>query len=153
MASIKLFDNVGFPVCAPSLLKREPALRTPHDVLGAPLLHFEAGRASSWSQWTNYFGLDECAGGSVGVFTSTTFLLTAALEGRGVALAWQNYWDEEIAAGRLVRLTDHVIRPKTGLYLVYPKDSGSPLLSQIALFLRTCVQPASSPCTGLAQAT
>jgi LysR family transcriptional regulator, glycine cleavage system transcriptional activator len=153
MASIKLFDNVGFPVCAPSLLKREPALRTPHDVLGAPLLHFEAGRASSWSQWTNYFGLDECAGGSVGVFTSTTFLLTAALEGRGVALAWQNYWDEEIAAGRLVRLTDHVIRPKTGLYLVYPKHSGSPLLSQIALFLRTCVQPASSPCTGLAQAT
>jgi DNA-binding transcriptional LysR family regulator len=142
MEAVKLFDNAAYPVCAPSLLKKYPALRRARnaaDVLAAPLLHFETDGKSSWLPWFDAFALAAPKTTAAETFTSSIFLLQAALEGRGVALAWKHIWDEYIQAGRLVRLTRHTVASHDGMYFVHPRAVDDPVRDRIIEWLSDSV--------------
>lgn len=100
----KLFDGEWFPVCAPSLLDRHPELRTqdPAAFLGVPLLHLAAppGAVDTWQAW---IGTDQPLDGPT--FTSYFPMMHEAIAGRGAALAWAGFVEEQLELGHLVRLT------------------------------------------------
>jgi DNA-binding transcriptional LysR family regulator len=99
----KLFDGEWFPVCSPALLKRYPALgrEDPSVFLDVPLLHLAAppGAIDTWNAW---IGTDRDLAGTT--FTSYLPMLHEAIAGRGAALAWMGFVEEQLRLGQLVRL-------------------------------------------------
>ncbi|MFC4726938.1 LysR family transcriptional regulator [Coralloluteibacterium thermophilus] len=85
------------PVCAPALARR---LRTPGDLAGLPLLR--SYRADEWTRWFAAAGL--AAPPARGpVFDSSLAIAAAAAGGSGVALLPLRMFEQDLAAGRLVR--------------------------------------------------
>lgn len=119
----KLFDGEWFPVCSPGFLKRYPELADgdPEAFLAVPLLHLAAapGAIDSWQGW---IGTERALPGPS--FTSYMPMMHEAIAGRGAALAWRGFSEEQLALGQLVRLgttarrhTDafHILtRPRAG---------------------------------------
>lgn len=99
----KLFDGEWFPVCSPGFLGRHPGLAAgaPEAFLDVPLLHLDAprGAVDSWQGW---IGTERALPGPT--FTSYMSLMHEAIAGRGAALAWRGFSEEQLALGQLVRL-------------------------------------------------
>jgi LysR family glycine cleavage system transcriptional activator len=116
----KFMDDEFFPVASPRLnggrLPRRPA----------DLAKFRLMRSSDepWAPWFRAAGikLDEPRD----VFNDSSLLLQAAVDGRGVALARRTITEDELRAGRLVKLFDIVIPAHGANYLVWPKGKLSP---------------------------
>jgi LysR family glycine cleavage system transcriptional activator len=97
----RLFAESLFPVCAPVLLDRGPALAEPGDLARHTLLH-DAHWRDDWRRWLAAAGvadLDPTRGPS---FTLYAMVIQAALDGLGVALAHEALIADDLAAGRLV---------------------------------------------------
>lgn len=94
-----------YPVCAPGLLgdrRRPPA---PADFRHYVLLHDEVD-GSTWRRWLDaagVAGVDVDAGPR---FLESGLAIEAAIAGKGIALADEFLVQDDIAAGRLVRLGD-----------------------------------------------
>lgn len=112
-----------FPVCAPALLEQGPAIRSPEDIAGLPLLRDMVG--DDWETWF------ECATGArpEGLRGSRLahcdLTLRAAEEGLGVVLAYGALIEDELSDGRLVRLSDIETPPKVIYSLACPLASAN----------------------------
>lgn len=57
-------------------------------------------------------------------FNQTSLAIEAALDGQGIALVDHAFITRDLANGRLVQVLDHVVRPDTAFYAVWPRKAG-----------------------------
>ena len=104
-------------VASPSLIANSSLPLSPRQIAGLPLLHDQFDPA--WGRWADAVGLSpphvEAAGTK---FRDSAVLLTAAIDGQGVALARQLLVSDDLEAGRLVRLHDTIVPLERSLYFV-----------------------------------
>jgi LysR family glycine cleavage system transcriptional activator len=121
----RLFSPAYTAVCSPSLLSGQTPLNVPADLSHHALLHDdtipELMDRPTWSEWLQLAGLegiDDTAGTH---FSDSGLVLSAAIDGVGVALASKPLIEAEVAAGRLVVPFDIVIRRPQAYFLVTPE--------------------------------
>ena len=90
--SIKLFGEEVFPVCSPTLVQRHPhPLLNPDDLRHHLLLHLELAMAPRpallWPAWLEMAGVAQLKPAGSLRFSHYDQLITAAVEGQGVALS------------------------------------------------------------------
>ena len=106
----RLLGDEVFPVCSPQLLAEGPPLEKPADLTRHVLLHDDMARwfdpaAPDWPNWLAAAGVAESAAGHGEFFSQSTLAYQAAIEGQGVLLAKRALVGDDLAAGRLVRLS------------------------------------------------
>jgi LysR family glycine cleavage system transcriptional activator len=138
--AIHLFDEEGFPVCAPALLERHPEL---HDAPPAVLSRFPLLRLASEDQaglrWVDWLraegqGLPVVLGP---VFPNFTMLLFELIAARGIALGYAHVLDQLLIEGRIARLSERSVRTGFGFYAVCRDPSSFPIQTIIDLFRNT----------------
>jgi LysR family glycine cleavage system transcriptional activator len=127
--AIRLTEEMISPVCAPHFLcdgANSRALRSPSDLLMAPLLHVEwfdeetSFRTTAWERWFSAAGIKTNGGALPGMHYSHTFVsLPLAIAGSGIALASECLAADAIASGSLVRPFDIWLRIPRDYYLLY----------------------------------
>lgn len=137
LSAIPLFTTEVFPVCSRSLLDSFP-IRTPADLLNAPLLELDAADKSwiDWGSWLQDVGLDARRRRRLLTFNSWPLLIQAAVDGQGIALGWTPYVNELIELGKLVRPIDTVVRPTNAYYLVTPLRDEDPNCAHFLQWIR-----------------
>jgi LysR family glycine cleavage system transcriptional activator len=110
-----LLPSVFTPLCSPALRER---LRSPADVLAMPRF----GRERWWRAWFAAAGLPDAdltakPGVELEVEQHT---VTAAIAGHGVAISSPLFFEQEIAAGRLLQPFELVVRDQRDYWLTYP---------------------------------
>jgi DNA-binding transcriptional LysR family regulator len=117
-----LFDEEGFPICAPEFLARHPELLNapPQVLMRFPLLRLvsEETIGLKWADWLSLQGarLPVVTGP---VFSTFSLLLLELVAARGIALGYEHIVDQLIIDRRIVRLSDRSIRTGLGFYIVY----------------------------------
>ena len=125
-----LFDEEGFPICAPELLERHPELldAPPKVLMKFPLLRLvsEETIGLKWADWLSHQGakLPVVTGP---VFSTFSLLLLELVAARGIALGYKNIVDQLIIDRRIVRLSDQSVRTGLGFYLVYREPEPVPI--------------------------
>ncbi len=115
-----LFSATLFPVAAPSLAE---TIRKLGDLQHHTLLEV-AHAPKEWPRWLSESGLDPARFRRRLSFDYSTFAIQAALDGLGVALARAPYVQDDLAAGRLVRLFDLELRdPGRAWHLIYRREA------------------------------
>jgi DNA-binding transcriptional LysR family regulator len=132
-----LFDEEGFPICAPELLVRHPELSnaSPQVLMRFPLLRLasEETIGLKWADWLSDQGvkLPVVTGP---VFTTFSLLLLELVAARGIALGYESIVDQLFIDRRIVRLSDRSVRTGLGFYLVYRDASQIPIETLIQVF-------------------
>src|SRR3954469_8455284 len=112
-----------FAVCSPKLMSGRNRIAKPRDLLKAPLLHLDDGKA--WSQWL------EAAGVAVGelphglTLNRASMLIDAAIDGQGVALARTTLAASDLINGRLVRPFELSLKLSKTYWIVCPKSASA----------------------------
>jgi DNA-binding transcriptional LysR family regulator len=99
-----LFEEVVFPVAAPQLAARLPAVLRPEDLASLTLLAFDNGHKApwfSWDPWLAGLGLAQATPKAVLEFNQYDQLIRAAEDGRGIALGRGPLVAQSIAEGKL----------------------------------------------------
>ena len=121
----RLIGEEVFPVCSPDLLKGENPLNTPADLKAHTLLHDDSpdndASCPNWSMWLRAAGVKGVDASRGSRFGQSSFVLEAAVLGRGVALAKSTIAAADLAAGRVVRLFDVGTPLAFAYFLVYPE--------------------------------
>lgn len=123
LVSKAIMHETVFAVCSPDLLAKGPPLRRPEDLKHHTLLHTESARMevnsmATWSVWLGILGVkgvDAAAGPS---FPNSYMLIQAAIHGQGVALTWATLAQDDLRAGRLVRLFDRAVEGSMAYFMV-----------------------------------
>jgi len=120
------------PVCSPAILRGTRPER-PSEFLSLGLLHDTD--QSGWAAWFRRMGVPMPVLAGAPVFEDFNLLRAAALAGQGVALCPRAMIGDDIAAGRLVALSDVSVQEDQGYYLLSgPGAQGA--LTQAALSFR-----------------
>jgi len=118
----RLLEEEVFPVCSPALLAGGPPLRAPADLARHTLLHDESD--DDWRTWLLAAGVEGVTVGRGPIFTDSSMLLQAAVDGQGIALARSVLAKDELAAGRLARpfgSSGSIVQPGYAYFLVCPE--------------------------------
>ena len=126
----RLYAEYLLPVCAPSLLMGDNALKTPEDLSKHTLLHDASRR--DWLAYTKQLGLQHINVQQGPIFSHSAMVVQAAVHGQGVALANNVMAQTEIEAGRLVCPFNEVLISKNAFYLVCHDSQAE--LGKIAAF-------------------
>lgn len=117
--SVRLIDEVMFPVCSPTLLARHPIER-PEDLVAAPLLrHTDL----PWSAWFKAMGVEAPVLAPALGFDNSAMMLDAAAQGLGFALARSGYAKRDLEDGRLVRPLPGQVEVETGHNFVWRAEN------------------------------
>ena len=116
LVSDRLMSEDLFPVCAPKLLRTAEPLRQPQDLSHFPLLHDDDH--SYWQAWLSAAGVDGVDVNRGTVFTDSSLLLQAAVDGQGVAIARSVLVQDALDDGTLVRPFDTRITTRFAYYVV-----------------------------------
>jgi len=124
----RLLGDEVFPVCSPGHLAEGPALENPADLIRHVLLHDEMARwfdpnVPDWQNWLAAAGVADGESARGEYFSQSTFAYQAAIDGQGVLLAKGVLVENDLAAGRLVRLFDVALPVTYAYYLVYPRSA------------------------------
>ncbi|MQQ34689.1 LysR family transcriptional regulator [Pseudomonas sp. SZ57] len=146
-SEIMLAPEKVFPVCSPGFAQQQGLLTdvTLSDLKSLALLHMDE-RNPKWLDWARWSAL---AGfGSIDEKTSFTFnnyplLLNAAIQGKGLTLAWGALVDQAIQDGLLVRLGPTVIRDDHG-YLLRTRHRNNSLITPVIEWFRSSMAHANS---------
>jgi DNA-binding transcriptional LysR family regulator len=123
MISIPLTPDLRMAVVAtPTFLTASPELNHPADLQGQPCLTYrwlESGALHPW-RFDGTDGTLEIVVESVLTANATDLLLTAALQGTGLAYLVESLVAPYLADGRLVRVLDEWCQPFPGFHLYFP---------------------------------
>ena len=124
----RLFAPAYTPVCSPRLADTAHPLTTIADLAHHTLLHDdtipELMDRPSWSEWLTQAGATGAIDPNAGPhFSDPGLVLSAAIDGLGIALASTPLVDAEIEAGRLIAPFDIVIERPQAYFLVSPEAS------------------------------
>jgi LysR family glycine cleavage system transcriptional activator len=125
LSTTLLMADTIFPVCAPKLLAGENALRKPTDLKHLTLLHDDMARrdesSNDWESWLTYAGVTGVDPHRGPAFSHSSMVLTAAIDGQGVALGRLSLAVDDMAAGRLVCPFGPVMEAPLAYYAVSPR--------------------------------
>ncbi|MHC2568111.1 LysR substrate-binding domain-containing protein [Rhizobium leguminosarum] len=133
-----LADVSMIAVAAPALLEAGPAIKRPDDILRHTLLHEE--NRDVWSRWFEAAGMamPETARGPI--YADGGLVMQAVLRGQGIALMDEIFAEDEIKAGRLLRLFDLAI-PLGAYWLVARRfDRLTPPASLFVRWIRSRIE-------------
>ena len=125
----RLFSPVYSAVCSPRLLSGTQPLKVPADLAHHALLHDdtipELMVRPTWAEWLELAGVTDIDSNAGMHFSDSGLVLSAAIDGVGVALASRPLIEAEVAAGRLVDLFDIVICRPQAYFLEIPEAVAS----------------------------
>ncbi len=115
-----LFEERVFPVCSPSFLETHPAISDPVRLAETTLLDLDS--QEDWIGWQDWFASSEITNWGQRTITLNSYplVIQAALNGQGVALAWQTLVDDYLDSGLLVTPTDQSLATQSRFYLLEP---------------------------------
>jgi LysR family glycine cleavage system transcriptional activator len=123
----KLVGESVFPVCSPVFAAAEGGQITLLRLASMPLIHDTTiDFDPSFPDWRTWFaargmtGLDLARGLRL---SSSLLTIQAAIDGQGVALARSVLVDEDLRAGRLIRVFDDVEPTQCAYHVVYPEKA------------------------------
>lgn len=109
-----LFTDSLIPVCSPKLLKNDPPLNIPADLLSYRLLTIDwrpfLSPPPTWKDWFRIAGVDEGEVPDFFIMSLSALAIEAAIDGRGVALAQRSMVQDDLKNGRLVAPFSEVLR-------------------------------------------
>ena len=108
------------PVCAPSLLEGEKAIRTPGDLVYHRLLHV-LGYEEGWATWLHRAKATGVNAGQGLQFDTSLLAFEFAARGGGVALARSSMLGIEIERGRLLSPFEIEAPLQEAFYLISPE--------------------------------
>jgi LysR family glycine cleavage system transcriptional activator len=119
-----LFQVYFTPMCSPDFLARHGGRIEPRDMLNLPMI---SPHDPWWPHWLREAGVDVDEndirpGVRLDVQAHEGH---AAMAGQGVAMLTPFLWRNDLAEGRLVRLSDHLSTRGFGYWLVYPEERRS----------------------------
>ncbi len=118
LSSQLLMPDMIQPVCSPRLLDAAGGVLALDDLRRHRLLHSHY-RRTDWPDWLAAAGRsDLMQPGSE--FPSSVLTLQAATDGLGIAMGQMSLLENDLDAGRLVRLFDQILTRSMGHYLVWP---------------------------------
>jgi LysR family glycine cleavage system transcriptional activator len=119
-----LFQVYFTPMCSPDFLRRHGGRIEPCDILKLPMI---SPNDVWWSHWLREAGVevDENEVRPGVRLDVQAHEGHAAMAGQGVAMLTPFLWRNDIAAGRLVRLSDRLSTRGYGYWLVYPEERRS----------------------------
>ncbi|MBI3284801.1 MAG: LysR family transcriptional regulator [Burkholderiales bacterium] len=127
----KLFVEPSFAVASPAYLKTIPALRTPADLRHARLLR---SALEPWQPWFEAAGLDWAEPTQGLRIDDLGLLLEAVKHGHGVGLTRQQFAQDMIANGEVVRVFDtQLATPPHAYYLVHEAQAN--MRPEVSLFI------------------
>ena len=113
----RLVEEDSIVVAAPSLIAKVTLPMAPTAIARLPLLHDQFDPA--WDKWADAVGLDRSKVAAADVkYRDSAVLITAAIDGQGVALARRLLVGDDLDAGRIVRLDATAILLDRALYFV-----------------------------------
>jgi LysR family glycine cleavage system transcriptional activator len=116
--AIELVRPTMVPVAARDLVENDQPIDGPEALLRQTLLHDE--NRDIWSRWLRLAGAEPHGTERGPVFADGALVLQAVLRGHGVGLIDRLFAEEEIAAGRIVPLSD--LDFPCGAYFVVARD-------------------------------
>lgn len=127
-----LFEEEVFPVCSPSFAIQhnlqtgtpERAV-SPDELLSLPLLVQDLGENGwlCWQSWFARFNVDFAPPKSAYTIFNYAFILQAAMEGKGITLAWENLTEPYLSNKWLIELSGLRVRTGNGYFLVFSPDN------------------------------
>ena len=117
--TVRLLEEEVFPVCSPNLETEGHPIRAPADLARHTLLHDEGH--DGWRTWLLAAGLPDIDPTRGPIFTDSSNLVQATVEGQGVALARGALAAADLAAGRLTRPFALSLPAAYAYYIVCPK--------------------------------
>jgi LysR family glycine cleavage system transcriptional activator len=111
----KLMKSFIFPVCSPALLAQTP-IEKASDLLNMTLLR---SPRQKWSPWFAAAGLDLSEPMQGPSYDDAGLLLQAAVAGQGMALARSALVADDLATGRLVRVSDIEVEDTYSWFIVW----------------------------------
>ncbi|OHR39985.1 LysR family transcriptional regulator [Neisseria sp. HMSC071C03] len=137
----KLMGEELYPVCSPAFLAAHP-LAAPEQLLSLPLIHdvslTAADGFTGWRGWLAQAGVQPAMLRPGLNINNSAAVLQAAAEGQGIALARSVMAQDDLAAGRLVRLFPAIEYPSPlAYYIATPAQTvDSPKLVAFKQWLR-----------------
>lgn len=136
----RLFSPVYTVVCSPRLLFGMRPMNVPTDLRRHHLLHddsvMELMDRPTWAEWLRLAGVQGIDPDAGTHFSDPGLVLSAAIDGVGVALASRPLVEGEVAAGRLIMPFDILIRRPQAYYLVVAQAVAErPLVSSFRRWL------------------
>jgi DNA-binding transcriptional LysR family regulator len=119
-------------VCNRALLDREGPLDSPQTLLGRPLLH-DTNR-HDWQTYMRRAGLKHAGPAPGPIFQDFNLLRAAALAGQGIALCPRLLIADDLDSGRLVQVSEVVIKEDHAYHVIEPADPGHRHAAAIAAF-------------------
>lgn len=119
-----LFKEEVFPVCTPEFAKKynlAGRIIDPAELAQVPLLVRDHGEHGwlGWKGWFSHFGIDiDKSLEEAHNINNYAFTLQAAMEGKGIALAWRNLIGSYLSNGWLQELPRLRVKSLNGYYLV-----------------------------------
>ncbi|WP_420348980.1 transcriptional regulator GcvA [Pelagibius sp.] len=123
LVSKAIMHETVFAVCSPELLAKGPPLRRPEDLKHHTLLHTESARMevnsmATWSVWLGILGARGVDPTQGPAFPNSYMMIQAAIHGQGVGLTWATLAEDDLRAGRLVRLFDRAVEGSMSYFVV-----------------------------------
>jgi len=117
-----------YPVCHPDFLLGVATPRLSELLKHRQLVHYKAGIEDqpggvSWADWLQKFEVDKPAELQQIWFSHVSMAVAAAVHGQGIALGWHKIVSQEIAAGKLQKLSDDYLQTAFSYYLVAPTQT------------------------------
>ncbi|MBR0799938.1 transcriptional regulator GcvA [Bradyrhizobium jicamae] len=124
-----LMDEEVYPVCSPTLAKAR-SLKTPADLGKQTLIHDQSVDPETgfetWASWLAKAGVSGVMPRKGLKINNSAAVLQAAIEGHGVALARSILAQDDIAAGRLIRLFPKInVQASLAYYVVYRSEASN----------------------------
>lgn len=134
--SLLLFEEEVFPVCAPDFLRHHDLLQRqigPLDLIKLPLVCEDLGDRfwMGWVDWFGHFNISFNFADDVHPLYNYALVLQAAMEGKGLALAWEQLAEPHLGNNWLVEVPGMRVKTNQGYYLCYsPSNPIGELLIQ-----------------------
>ncbi len=114
-----------YPVCSPELARHR--IESPSDLVNHTLLHDDnlatVDTVPDWSRWLEFAGVRGIDAQRGHRFSQSNAAIEATIVGRGICLGRSALVEDEIQAGRLLRLFDIRYPARHDYCLIYPKES------------------------------
>ena len=117
-----LFSETVYPVCSTAYQQQHPAISQAQDLRHGTLLSLDVDEG--WVGWPEWFRESAVAYQAEDYrclkFNSYPLLIQAALNGHGLALAWEYLVDDYIASGLLVKPLAQQLATHSQFYMLQP---------------------------------
>jgi DNA-binding transcriptional LysR family regulator len=134
--SLLLFEEEVFPVCSPDFMRQHDLMQkqiAPLDLIKLPLICEDLGDRfwMGWDDWFRHFNENFNFPDDALPLYNYALVLQAAMEGKGLALAWEQLAEPHLGNSWLVEVPGMRVKTNQGYYLSYsPSNPIGALLIQ-----------------------